>query len=178
MKNKTISINLLKKDDVDFIEKFINWALTVGRFVVILTEGIALSAFLYRFTLDREVIDLHDEITQKQAIVKFLKPNEDNYRNIQARLTYISKIEGSAQAMTNNLRDAIDNAPGNILISSVFLSENNLSINASARSLYSLTDFLNTLKNNPKIRSVSLDKIENKTSESIINVVISAKYEN
>lgn len=178
MKNKVISINLLKKDDVDFLEKFINWALTIGRFVVILTEGIALSAFLYRFTLDREVIDLHDEISQKQAIVKFLKPNEDNYRNIQSRLAFARKIEGPAQTMTSNLKEAIDSAPGNFLISSIHLSESKLSIEASAGSLYSLTEFLNTLKNNPKIHTVSLDKIENRTSESLIIVGISAIYEN
>lgn len=178
MKNKVISINLLKKEEVDFLEKFVNWALTIGRFVVILTEGIALSAFLYRFTLDRQVIDLHDEISQKQAIVKFLKPNEDNYRNIQSRLLFVSKIEASAKNMTNNLKETIDSSPDNFLISDIHMSGNNLSIQASARSLYSLTDFLNTLKNNPKIKIVSLDKIENRTSESLIIVEISAVYEN
>lgn len=176
MKNKTISINLFKKGENDFIEKFINWALSIGRLVVILTEGIALLAFLYRFTLDRQVIDLHDEITKKQEILKYFKPNEDKYRNIQAKLLFVSKIESSAATMTNTIKDIIDITPGNFSISNIYLSENNIKVEANARSLSAITSFINSLKNNPKVNSVSLDKIENRTSDSIIVVTISADY--
>ena len=67
------SINLFKDKNKNFFDLFIKWALSIGRVVVIATEAIALSAFLYRFSLDQQLIDLNDKIVQKQALVKLLK---------------------------------------------------------------------------------------------------------
>ena len=44
------SINLVKGDKDDFLNKFIDWALTIGRLLVIITEIIALSFYLPLYT--------------------------------------------------------------------------------------------------------------------------------
>ena len=85
MQKKPISINLLKQQ-TSLVDRFIDWALTIGRLLVILTEIVALSAFIYRFSLDRQLIDLHSKITQEQAIANYLNNNEKKYRNLQDRL--------------------------------------------------------------------------------------------
>ena len=52
MENSPASINLVKKNEKSSVDKFINWTLSIGRLIVIITEIIAISAFLYRFSLD------------------------------------------------------------------------------------------------------------------------------
>jgi len=175
MKNKLPSINLIKKDRGNFFDKFINWALTFGRLVVILTEGVALGAFLYRFSLDRQLIDLHDEISQKQAIVKYLKANEDKYRDTQARISVASKFNDSGQNTYRILANVVNLAPDNFTFNNLSISDESIVIIADVQSLPSLTKFIEDLKNSPEISSISLDKIENKTSNGILSVVISAK---
>ena len=59
-----ISINLVKSRKPHFLDRFITWALNAGRLLVIITETVALSAFLFRFGLDREIVDLNDKIKQ------------------------------------------------------------------------------------------------------------------
>lgn len=168
------SINLAKGKEKSFFEKFINWALTFGRFVVIITELIALSAFLYRFSLDRQLIDLNDKIMQKQTVIKFSKVNEDTYRNLQQRLLLASQFNEQGVKFSSVLSDVVHFAPGDFIFTTISLSSENLRIEATTTSVQSLSNFVKSLKEYPRIASVSLDKIENKTQSATIVVGLSA----
>lgn len=162
------SINLIKKKQKSFFERFIAWALTIGRLIVILTEVIALSTFLYRFSLDRKLVDLHDQIKQKQAIVELLKQNEDKYRNLQNRLAVASGFIDSADKTTKMFIDIENLAPADVSFNNIRLSEKDIQIDASMQSVTSLTTFVKKLQEYPSFKSVSLNKIENKTSSAVI----------
>lgn len=172
MANNTVSINLAPGKNKSFLDKFIKWALTIGRLVVIITEAVALGTFLYRFSLDRQLIDLHDNIANKQTIIKLLKPSEDKYRNLQARLAASKKLSSAGSQTADLFQNVLKIAPQDLIFSSIVLSEDYMKIEAKIQSVASLSDFVNTLKKNPKISSVSLDQIENKTSSAIITVSI------
>ena len=173
MQKNSPSINLLKKQ-TNLVDRFINWALTIGRLVVILTEIVALSAFIYRFSLDRQLIDLHSKITQEQAIVNYLKDNEKTYRNLQDRLAVAANY---AVLGTNRLKifnDIIGFAPKGMTFNNLSLSEDRLKIDANIDSVSSLSTFVNSIKNYSAINSVSIDKIENKPSSAVITISITA----
>lgn len=168
------AINLFKSRKKNFLDRFIKWALTIGRIVVILTEGIALAAFLYRFSLDQQLIDLNDKIVQKQAIVKLLKNNEDIFRNLQDRLTTAKKLTQGGKDITVLTNSILTFSSSDFTINNFFLSGDQIKIDANAQSVSSLTSFVNTLKGNSKIASVSIDKIENRITSGTIIVGISA----
>lgn len=175
MSNKPVSINLVKGRKKGFFDKFIRWSLSIGRLVVIVTEVIALSAFLYRFSLDMQLIDLHDKIVQKQSMVKLLKKNEDKYRNLQDRLAIASKLSNKGISMADFFKDVISLASTDVVFSDIFLTGDYIRIEAKAQSVTSLANFVKTIKDYPKIDSVSIDTIENKTSNATITVRITAK---
>lgn len=172
MVQKLPSINLVKKEKKDFLDTFLHWALTIGRVVVMLTEIIALSTFLYRFSLDRELIDLKDKIKQKQVIVNLLKENEIKYRDLQQRLNAASQLSDKGIKITKLFTDFVSFNQLGLNIDSITFSEKNVKINANATSLQTLSSFIANLKNHPRVNSVSLDKIENKISSAIIGVAI------
>src|SRR3989344_5628076 len=107
-KKKSASINLLKSSRNEIFEKFIDWALTIGRLLVIITEIIALSAFIYRFGLDRQLIDLHGTIKSQQAVVSFYKKQEETYRNLQDRLKIASTYSATSQDKLKISQDIIN----------------------------------------------------------------------
>lgn len=174
MANKLPSINLLKKEEKSFLEKFISWALTIGRLVVILTEGIALVAFLYRFSLDRQLIDLNSKIKQEQYIVEKSKTNENKFRNLQERLSLASKYSESGSSLVNVFKDFYLFAPSDMIFNNIIVSDTRVKIDTDVQSIASLTSFINKLKNHPKVSSVNLDTIENKVTNSKISAVIIA----
>ncbi|MDO8657916.1 MAG: hypothetical protein Q7K55_04200 [Candidatus Levybacteria bacterium] len=176
MKSSIPSINLLKRDSGNYLDKFLGWALTIGRLVVIITEVIALAAFLYRFSLDRRLIDLHDVIAQKQAMVKYQKVNEDKYRNLQDRLNVISSLIDKGGQTAKLLTDVIDMAPEDFIFSSIAQSESDIIISADSRSLLSLLTFIKSVKQYPGVESVSLDSIQNRTSNSTVSVSLKISF--
>ncbi len=174
MAKKVPDINLIKTGKIDIIDQLIKWAINIGRIVIIVVEVIALSAFLYRFSLDRELIDLHSKIKQEQAIVDFFKENEDTYRNLQDRLLTASTFSEQASKKTKIFNDIITFTPSGIIFNDLSVYEERIRITASTNSIIALSSFVETLKDYPLIESISVDKIENKPSTSLISFGISA----
>lgn len=174
MPNKLGSINLVKNDKGDSIERVINWLLSVGRVLVIITELVALGAFLWRFGLDQQLIDLHSKIKQKQAIVSAFKKNEDEYRNLQDRLSIAAAFANSSGKRFNTYKEILTLAPSGIAFTKLSQSSKTLSMEINVNSVSSLSTFVNALKSHQNIEGVSIDKIETKTSRAVIVVGISA----
>ena len=59
-------INLLPREEFEqkTVGRFLIWALTVGRWIVIVTELIVITAFLSRFKLDRDLANLYEKIRE------------------------------------------------------------------------------------------------------------------
>lgn len=169
---KTPTINLLKKNR-NFLDQLIKWSLTVGRLIIILTEVIALSAFLYRFSLDRKLIDLHEKIKQKQIILDLFKENEEKYRNIQKKLEKSKEVTVEAEKKDKLYNDVLAFA-SELSLTNISITEKNLRIEANTNSLTSLVQFIKNLKNYNQIQTISLDKIENKSSLGLLGAIITA----
>lgn len=172
---KTPTINLGKGRGQTFVDRFLAWALSVGRVIVILTEGIALGAFLYRFDLDRQIIDLHSKINQEQIIVNLLNKNENTFRNLQQRLHIISVIGPQADRQVTLFTDLFSAVPQGVSLEILGLSSGVIQIEATSQSSESLSLFLRQLQAVPEVANVSVDRIENKTTIARIIITISGR---
>lgn len=172
MQKKFPSINLVKTRHVDFFERFIGWALTIGRIVVIGTELIALICFVYRFSLDSQLIDLHSKIKQEQAVINFLKKDEEAYRNLQDRLFVADAFSVIGTEKIKIFNDVLGFTPQGISFTDFSLNNNYLRIVANVESISSLSSFVESLNKYPETDSVSIDKIENRPSMGLIKITI------
>lgn len=170
-------INLLKPKHKSLVDRFVDWALTVGRLLVILTEIVALSAFVYRFSLDRQLIDLHSKIKQEQAVITFLKEGEDSYRNLQDRLALAKTSSSQGKDKVKIFNDVLSLIPSGLSFTSFSVSEDRIKIDADVASVSSLSSFIESLKEYDRIETISLDKIENRPSQGVIRVSITAVFE-
>lgn len=176
MPDNLSSINFVKNKQIPLFDKFMNWALTVGRLIVILTEIVAVAAFVYRFSLDEKLIDLHSAIKQKQALISLLKQDEDKYRNLQDRIVLASDLMEKNVKTNKIVLDIVKLAPQGTKIDSLSFNKDKITINANINSVSSLTDFINALKDYPDIKTVSIDNIENRpTGGLLVSVTIMFK---
>lgn len=173
MVKKSASINLLKNTG-NFVDRFINWSLSAGRVVVIVTEIIALLAFLYRFSLDRQLIDIHSKIRQEQTVLSYLRDNETTYRNLQNRLALSSKFSKEGKEKIDVLNDLVGFAGSNITFNIITIQEDRIRLDANGGSVNSISEFVKKLKEYQKISTVIIEKIENRPSAASINVSITA----
>lgn len=177
MAKKSASINLLKSNDT-FLDKFVNWALSIGRVIVILTEGIALLAFLYRFSLDRQLIDIHSKIKQEEAVLGYLKDNETTFRNLQNRIIMGQTLSKQGKTKIDILTNIVGFAGSGVSFNTIAVQEERVRIDANGNSVQSISDFIEKLRDYSAFSSVSLDKIENRPSLAQINISITCVLKN
>jgi hypothetical protein len=168
------SINLLPQKGESFLTQFFNWTLSIGRLLIILTEMVALGTFLYRFTLDMQIVDLHDKIKGQSLIVSSFKSSEDTYRNLQDRLLLIKNYDSIGSNTSSIFSDITQFGQGKVTFLNLTVDSENAKIEAQAPSSASISQFVEQLKNYPSITSVSVDKVENSTSRALISVSITA----
>ncbi len=63
------------------------WALSTGRYILIIVEIIVLGAFISRFKLDSDLANNKDAIEQQIPYIESLKPYEIQVRNTQLKLS-------------------------------------------------------------------------------------------
>ena len=168
------NINLLPNKGDTMINQFLSWALTVGRFLVIITETLALSVFIYRFSLDMKIVDLHDKIKNESLIVQNFKAGEDIYRNLQARLASAKQYDTTRDDTLKILKDIIELGRNKVTFNSINVTTDSIQIQAQAQSSGILSLFTQNLRNYPKIRDISITRVENKTSSGVINIGLTA----
>ncbi len=175
MAEKKKSINLIPHKGEGFFDQFFDWALTIGRLLIILTETLALGTFLYRFSLDMKITDLHDLIKNQSAIVSQFKSTEDTARNLQARLALAKKYDQAGGITPGVFADIIEAGRGIVTFRNLLVSEKGVKIEVQASNSNALSTFVQKLKNYPSLNSVNIGAIENKTSSALIYMNITAQ---
>ncbi|MCL5675626.1 MAG: PilN domain-containing protein [Patescibacteria group bacterium] len=176
--NNSFSLNLLPTDNIEKTPagKFLKWALSVGRYIVIFTELIVLAAFFSRFYFDRKLSDLHETIAQKQAIVESASDLETQARLIQGRLSAVKTILSQDTRAKGILMILAQITPTDIVYDNLNITNQSITVTAVTASEASLGVFLSNL-NTAKFTDISLDSVDkNKYKGAGIRFTVSAKY--
>lgn len=139
--------------------KFLKWALSIGRYIIVFTELIVILAFLSRFKFDRDLTDLHEAIEQKKSIVSSASTFESNFRNLQSRLKAIEKLDKEQIAFENLLKDFSSFTPVDVTISNLSISRSSITLGASSLSEAGLATIIYQLRNSPKFSDISLGNV-------------------
>ncbi|OGG14942.1 hypothetical protein A2875_03195 [Candidatus Gottesmanbacteria bacterium RIFCSPHIGHO2_01_FULL_46_14] len=156
-----IDINLIGEGDFSRtpIGRIVTWATTYGRYIMILTEIIVLLAFISRFSLDRKLTDLKEEITQKQAIIETNNSLEQQIRLVQQKLTTIRTLITNQAEPITTLRDIQNALPPDAYLESLDISEKEAKMSVIVGTTQGVSSLLTNLKANPHVSSVTIGDI-------------------
>lgn len=174
MAEKEKSINLLPHNSESFATQFFNWALSVGRLLIILTETVALATFIYRFSLDMQLVDLHDKIKSESFILDNFQSAEDTFVDLQSRLSTINQYTPIGNRTENIFSDLIKMGQGTVTFKDMTVNTQIATIEVQSSSTGSLTTFVNNIEKYPLITNVSVDKVESSPSSAQITLLITA----
>ncbi len=130
-----VEVNLMPGDDLEgkVGGKFLAWALSWGKKIVISTEAIVILAFLSRFWLDTTVADLSEKINQKKAIVEATASFETRFRSVSDRIKNVDQIDRQRSLLL-----ALDKSraliPSGAIIDRIASADQRISISGSADS--------------------------------------------
>lgn len=174
----TIAINLIPQDP--FLEsipgKFLTWALSVGRYIVVFTELIVILTFLSRFQLDRELTDLNEQILQQVAIIESYEATEPKYLNLQKQTNFILQKQQN-ESIVSTLTMLEKTLPLDVKLEDLNLHQGSWSINAQSLSAHGMKQAINQIMTlNPQSNvSVNSVRLDNRTNVIKFEMRVSAK---
>ena len=168
------SINLLPDKGDGILTQFLSWSLNIGRLLIILTETAALTTFIYRFSLDMQIVDLHDRIRNQSFIVQNFKQSEDAFRNLQERIDLARKYDELGKAVPKIFTDIAAIAKNKATLTSLVVTSDTVKIEAQSNSPETLSQFTNDLNQYPLIKSLKIDTINNSITNALITVGMTA----
>lgn len=153
-----ININLIEHKNLDNtpLGNLLRWSLTYGRYIIVCTEIVVLLAFIWRFSLDRTITDLSEEIDQKIAIIEANAVFENQFRNLQQRIVEIGKLSQNQNLGAIIIRHLEQITPSGIQFASLNYDGKKINIQASAASSVSLKIFLKNLKSSEYLTNINL----------------------
>lgn len=154
-------INLLPREEFEKkpLGRFLTWALSAGRYIVIFIELIVLLAFLSRFKLDRDLSDITDKIQQKQAQIEAYSDFESQFRNFQERLATIKKIQESQTQSKEVILTIAQSLPVDVSLDKLSFAKEEITTSGVALSDKGLRAFVANLSASEKFTGINIDKI-------------------
>lgn len=175
-RTKKLNFNLIiqEKFGDSVSEQLLSWALSYGRYIIIITQITVLSVFFMRFKLDRDHTDLKESVSQKQAIIESISDLETEIRSTQQKLSDIAKISNNQHSIPHILTYLQDNTPTDTVYKTLSISGERIYLVASTPNLKSFSYLLMQLQMEDRFREVTLEDIGRRT-DGMLEFRISAK---
>jgi hypothetical protein len=173
----TPDINLLPKAESANTPagKFLEWALSWGKKIVILTELIVVLAFLSRFYFDTEVANLSEDIDHKKAIVESSLDFENEFRSVTNRVDGAIKIEKLPSTVLV-LKSVEKNIPSSVSVTQINIDKDVVNFSGLGDD-QSLAQMVANFRDSTQFKDLSLDKIS-KGESSGVNFSVHVGYIN
>lgn len=189
-KSPDLNIDLLPKATPSGTSgEAIHWALTAGRYLVILTEIVALGAFLVAIWLSKEKNDLRGSIKQKQAEITLYqtcdtedktKFCEDRFRKVQNQINQVVSLEQSQLENNKVLSELLTLLPVGIKLENLSIDKNQITLGGTLPSETELQTLIKSINDSAKITALditSLTKENNVIKFSATASIIRASFE-
>lgn len=170
----TINLSSTAKESIKNI--FFKWAVNAGRIIIIVTELIALGALLYRFVIDRQIVDLHDQIKREEIVVKSQEKREEDFRSLQDRLTNSKKFTDETNLKVKTLQAMFSAVKERgFSTSKLNLSQDSIIIEGTSPSVFNLVEFINSLKKQNGVTAINLNEVKSEKGGISFNMSIKLK---
>ena len=163
-------INLLPRDRFEnsSLGKFLGWATTSGRVLVVMTEFVVLLAFGSRFYFDKKLNDVSEIIDQKQSQIEAYADTERRMRNILTRQSLIKSYMENNIDLGKKYEILSRLVPYGVSLDKLSIDSTTVNISGESRSELGFAQFLTSLKNEKEIAFINIqDTIFDQTSNTI-----------
>ena len=159
-KPANIKVNLLPKDPFlsTPVGKLLQWALSIGRYLVVFTELVVIISFASRFTIDRQITDLNVAILQKETIIDSYGDLEQNVRNVQKKIETYRQVE-QQETVTDIFPVLTEVTPPDVVLTDLQMRPGRVTLTGITPSNVSLGILINNLQVSGRFSDISVERI-------------------
>ncbi len=166
-------INLLPEKERDFLDKGIYFVLHYLRYVLVITQIVVISVFFYRFKIDQEIIDLKDELQQKQEIVAVSGSLLKEAEIVDLKTKQIREILVNQALFAESFTYFLDTFPLRLTIRRLTIQGGVYKFESSTTDPETIRVYLARLKQDKRFKLISLGSIKRSGAEFLTPFVLS-----
>jgi hypothetical protein len=142
-----------------------DWMFSVGKYMLIVVEVIALGVFVARFIIDEKSNDLTKDVNDQVAVLSGGNWQQDSitYENIQNLLGDISRIEEGQQINSVIIDEIRDGIPYGLQVRTFSFSDGRVSLSLETTDFRSFKNYESAIKGNSNYEDVSFSTTKNDT---------------
>jgi Tfp pilus assembly protein PilN len=168
-KPNELNIDLLPKEDSSKKPGDpIHWILTIGRYLIIVTEIIALGTFVFGIILSKQKNDLKESIIDNQRRVDELQkcnPNnleefcEERFLKVQTQLNQIATIRNNQNKNNSVLTEFVNLLPEKLTLESFSLTNNKITFSGKFDNEQQLQTLITSFNKSDKIINLDITNL-------------------
>lgn len=166
--NRNKEINLLPKEpwEKGLLGKLIPWILSVGRYVIVFTELVVISGFLYRFGLDKRLADINEKIKQNLKVIQSYGNFEAKFRQAQQQLNQVKTIQEKSLKPEQLLKAISQMTPTEAVYENIAIDQEKIDLNGRVLSEAGLATLLARTQLSPEFSGVALENVSSSTDNN------------
>jgi len=166
-------INLLPEKERDFLDKGIYFVLHYLRYVLVITQIVVISVFFYRFKIDQEIIDLKDELQQKQEIVAVSDPLIKQAEKVDLKTKQIREVLSNQTQFSESFTYFLNTFPLRLTIKRLDILGGIYKFDVTTTDPETIRSYLARLKKDKRFKDVTLGSIKRNGVEFFVPFVLS-----
>ncbi|MFH0773212.1 MAG: hypothetical protein V1922_02780 [bacterium] len=166
-------INLLPEKERDFLDKSIYFVLHYLRYVLVLTQIVVISVFFYRFKIDQEIIDLKDELQQKQEIVAVSDPLLKQAEIVDLKTKQIREVLVEQALFSESFTYFLNTFPLHLTINQLDIRSDTYKFSVTTTDPETIRSYLARLRQEKRFIDVAIGSIKRSGAEFEVPFVLS-----
>lgn len=155
-------INLFPEKEKDLSEKLVYFGMHYLRYILVITQFVAICVFFFRFKVDQEIVDLKDTLSQKSSIVESTSLLMGRIEEIDKKMKTIESVLADQETFKDRYTYVITKLPPEIRIESLSISDEGIDIQGVSEQADSIKVFYDDLEKGNRFGVTNLSAIEKK----------------
>jgi len=163
-----INIDLMpgREEPKGSVGSAIHWALTIGRYLVIVTEIVAIAIFVLSIKLSADKQDLKESISGLTQQVSAQEDFEKEFRSVQDRINEVKKQRSSHFLNNKLIAEFLKILPKGMTLDTLELAENEVNFTGSFATPKELQTLILSFSQSDKIVGLNISKLEHPNESS------------
>lgn len=169
MPAQPLSVNLLDQPEFESssVARLFHWAVTYGRYIMIGTEVVVLLAFISRFSLDRKLTDLRQEIDQKRVVLQFSQDLEGTFRATQDTIQTVKTLLDTQKDPLDIFNNITGILPQDVRITEYYQDTDSAEIKLRSLSAEGFSLFLTRIQAINALKDIEVSEIRKDSFQQI-----------
>lgn len=153
-------INLFPTPEKNTTDKIIYFAFHYLRYILVITQFVAICVFFFRFKVDQDIVDLQEKADQKQSIIVATKDLLSRVQEVDAKMKQVTILLDKQESFQSEYNYISNKLPQEIQLSNFQLSDEGVSIKGVSGSIVPVKALYEDLQSEKRFKKIELSNIE------------------